>query len=334
MIWRTLIFALALVLGLRLPAVAHEVRPALLQITETADGHFDVLWKHPTAGEMAVHLVPHISGGLIDREPSGVSAAPNAEIMIWRGLAGGAEGHTVSIEGLERTITNVLLSVHLRNGDRVNAVLKPESPSFDLEGEKLGLPVLAYLRLGVEHILTGVDHLMFVLGLLLLLRGSWTLLKTVTAFTVAHSITLALATLGVIHPIPALVEALVALSIVFVAVELSRSYRGAEGLTIRYPWIIAFIFGLLHGTAFASGLVQIGLPPDDIPLALLMFNAGIELGQLLFIAAALAVAWAIRRSPRALPAWSRWIPPYAIGSFAAYWFIERLDAALTYANAS
>jgi hydrogenase/urease accessory protein HupE len=331
---RELILAFVLLLGLIVPAAAHEVRPALLQITETGEGRLDIVWKRPITGALALHIVPHISGGLTEGQPSGVTAAPDAAITVWRGVPGAMEGRTVSIDGLDRTITDALLSIRLKNGERISAVLRPASPSFTVGGGARGLPVLAYFGLGVGHILTGIDHLMFVLGLLLLLRGSWTLLKTVTAFTLAHSTTLALVVFGLIHPLAPLVEALVALSIVFVALELSRFYRGKDGLTIRYPWVIAFTFGLLHGTAFASGLMQIGLPADDIPLALLLFNLGIEAGQLLFIAAVLGLVWLIRRSPHPLPSWSRWIPPYAIGSFAVFWFIERLGSALSYALAS
>src|SRR5208283_2885145 len=146
--------------------------------------------------------------------------------------------------------------------------------------------------------------------------------------TVAHSITLAATALHVITVRPAVIEALVALSILFVAIELVRSYRGKNGLTVRYPWLIAFTFGLLHGAAFAGALAEIGLPPHAIPLALLLFNLGVETGQLAFIAAVLCIAWLLTKAPKKIPFWTRWVPPYAIGSFAAFWLIDRIQTAL------
>jgi hypothetical protein len=163
---------------------------------------------------------------------------------------------------------------------------------------------------------------------MLLVRRLVTLIKTITAFTVAHSITLAATTLQLITVRPAVIEALVALSILFVAVELVHHYRGKNGFTVRYPWLIAFTFGLLHGSAFAGALSEIGLPPHAIPVSLLLFNFGVELGQLLFVAVVLCIGWALGQMPRELPAWSRWLPLYAIGSCSAYWFLERLHTAL------
>jgi hydrogenase/urease accessory protein HupE len=310
---------------------AHEVRPAYLEVTERADGRADVLWKQPSMGAMAIRLVPHISGGLLERPPSSVSTAPNFEIRAWRGLKPGPQGidgRTVTIEGLDRTITDVLVVVTLKTGDSVQEVLRPQNPSLALHIAKTGMAVPAYLTLGIEHILTGIDHLSFVLGLLLLVHGRVNLFKTITAFTIAHSITLAATTLHLITVQPSLIEALVAFSILFVAVELVHLYQGREGLTVRFPWVIAFTFGLLHGSAFAGALKEIGLPPNDIPLSLLLFNVGVELGQLLFVAAIMALGWLISKLPRALPAWTRWVPPYAIGGFAGFWFLERLSTAL------
>jgi len=321
-----------LVLLSTVPASAHEVRPAFLEITQQNNGHFDVLWKQPSAGLAAVRLVPHISGGLLERKPSSVEAASNFQICVWRNIdAGkqGVEGRTIQIEGLPRTITDVLVVVTLANGDTEQEILRPEHPDVTLHLEKIGLAVPAYITLGIEHILTGVDHLSFVLGLLLLVRNRIMLLKTITAFTVAHSITLAATALHFITVQPALIESLVAFSILFVAVELVHLYRGREGLTVRFPWIIAFTFGLLHGSAFAGALAEIGLPPNNIPLSLLLFNVGVELGQLMFVAFVIAIAWALTKLPRQLPDWTRWIAPYAIGSFSGFWFLERLHTALS-----
>lgn len=313
------------------PAWSHEVRPALLQITERPNNHYDLLWKQPSLGPMAVRLVPHISGGLLEGAPSAIETAPNFQIHVWRNLPAGSqglEGRTLQIEGLEQTITNVLVSITLANGESVQHILHPQNPSLTFHLHKTGVAVPVYVMLGLEHILTGIDHLGFVLGLLLLVRQRRMLIKTVTAFTGAHSITLAATTLHVIAVRPSVIEALVALSILFVAVELVHSYRGENGLTVRYPWVIAFTFGLLHGSAFAGALAAIGLPPHAIPLSLLLFNVGVELGQLLFIAVVLSIGWALSKWPKQLPAWTRWVPPYAIGSFSAFWFLERLYTVL------
>jgi hypothetical protein len=312
-------------------ACGHEVRPAFLQITELSDGRYDILWKQPSQGTMAVRLIPHVSGGLLEGSPSAIETAANFQIQIWHDVdagTAGLDGRTLEIEGLRQTITDVLVSITPTNAEAIQWSLRPQSPSLVLHLRQNGLAVPAYLTLGVEHILTGTDHLCFVLGLLLLVRNRIMLLKTITAFTLAHSITLAATALHLISVRPALIEALVALSILFVAVELVHFYRGREGLTVRLPWLIAFTFGLLHGSAFAGALAQIGLPPNAVPLSLLLFNVGVELGQILFLAVMLGIGVVLARLPRALPAWTRWVPPYAIGIFAAVWFLERVHAAI------
>jgi hydrogenase/urease accessory protein HupE len=314
-------------------ASAHEVRPAYLQVTEDAQHRLTLFWKQPVMGDVAVRLEPHLSGVDLDQAPAEEQAAPGFRIKRWKDVPagpGGLVGQTLTIEGLDRTITDALVSVTLSDGRQLRQILKPEHPSLALDfAARQGLPIPAYLELGVEHILTGVDHLMFVLGLMLLVAGRWQLLRAITAFTLAHSLTLAASALGWVRVEPSIVEALVAMSIVFLAVELARSYRGQTGLTVRYPWLIAFTFGLLHGFAFAGALAEVGLPPDAIPLSLFLFNLGVEIGQLLFVTAVLAVAWMIRRvMARPLPGWTRFAAPYGIGSFAGYWMIERLVIAI------
>jgi hydrogenase/urease accessory protein HupE len=314
------------------PGLSHEVRPAFLQIAEQANGHYDVLWKQPSMGILAVHLVPHISGGFLEHRPSAIESASTFELHIWRNLdpgPSGLEGRTLTIDGLDRTITDVLVSITLADDRSFQEILRPGSPGLVLRLRQSGAEVSAYLGMGVEHILTGADHLSFILCLLLLVRPWMNLIKAVTAFTVAHSITLAATALHVITVRPSLIEALVALSILFVAVELVHGLRGRIGLTARYPWLIAFIFGLLHGSAFAGALAQIGLPPHAIPFSLLMFNIGVEIGQLLFIGVAIFIGWALLRLFKEFPAWTRWVLPYAIGSLSAFWFIGRLQTALS-----
>jgi hypothetical protein len=330
---RGLALALLAWLGVASAAGAHEVRPALLQIVETGPHAYDVTWKQPALGDMVIHLRPHLSGGALEAAPASESAEPGFVEKTWHVTAGPPlEGQTVRIEGLAETVTDVLLRVTAADGRQVDGVLKPSAPSQVLALDKpSGLAVPAYLRLGVEHILTGFDHLLFVLGLLLLVGPGWRLVKTITAFTVAHSLTLALAALGYISVPSTVIEALVALSIVFVATELAPGRR-ADTLARRRPWLIAFCFGLLHGMAFAGALAEIGLPAKAAPQALFLFNVGVEIGQLAFIGAVLALLWLVRRTPaRSLverPALARWAPPYAIGGLAAFWLIERVVAAV------
>jgi hydrogenase/urease accessory protein HupE len=309
-------------------ARAHEVRPALIQIVEASARDYDITWKQPTAGDMAVHLVPHLSGGALEVPPASQDAEPGFLIRVWR-IKGGKplEGQTVSVEGLPLSVTDVLLRITLANGQEIDSVLRPAAPSQVLKlAAPQGIAVPGYLRLGVEHILTGFDHLLFVLGLLLLTGPNWRVVKAISAFTVAHSITLALAALGYVRFPSAVIEALVALSIVFVACELAPGSR-PDTLTKRYPWLIAFTFGLLHGLAFAGALSQIGLPPKAAPQALFLFNVGVEIGQLIFIAVAVGAmrlyALARERFRWREAAWAHAAPAYVIGGLASYWLIER-----------
>jgi len=312
--------------------MAHEVRPALLQITETGPAQYEVLWKQPVVGDMGIRLNPKLSSGGLDGPPTRQMLAPGFLIREWT-VKGGPPlaGQTVRIEGLEHSVTDVLVRVALADGQAINAVVRPARPSMVIApGGPVGLAVPAYLRLGVEHILTGVDHLLFVLGLMLLIGPSWRVVTAVTAFTAAHSVTLALAALEVVKVSSPVVEALVALSIVFVAHELIRPAQAPPTLTRRHPWLIAFAFGLLHGLAFAGALAEVGLPPGAAPQSLLLFNVGVELGQLVFIALALGLmlglGWAARRLKLTPAPFLRLAPAYAIGGCATYWLIERVMA--------
>ena len=325
---------LFLALFLMLPGAvrAHEVRPAFLQITERSDGRADVLWKQPSAGMLVVPLRPRIARGLIDRKADRVESAQNFEVRHWDGVALGAQGlngREVRIDGLDKTITDTLVLIRLKSGDSESRILTPAAPAMIIDAHA-GAAVPAYLLLGIEHILTGLDHLLFVFGLLLLSSGWRQLLRTITAFTAAHSITLVLSALKVIALDPGLVEAMVAWSILFLAVELVRKARGQDGLTLSQPWLVAFGFGLLHGAAFAGALHQIGLPEGNIPLSLLLFNVGVEIGQLLFVAAVMAALALLARLrwPAATPRLAWMAASYAIGSFSFFWFLERLHAAI------
>ncbi len=238
--------------------------------------------------------------------------------------AGGLEGGTIHIAGLSATVVDVLVRLQQLNGRTQVIRLTPSAPSFVVEATPSRWRLATtYLQLGTDHILTGIDHLLFVLGLLLIVGNHWTLFKTITAFTVAHSITLAVATLGYASaPLPPL-NAAIALSILFLGPEIVRVWRGQSSLTIRYPWVVAFVFGLLHGFGFASGLKATGLPQADIAWALLLFNVGVELGQVFFVFLILGMARSFRALEIRWPRWALALPGYTVGTLGAYWTIQR-----------
>ena len=334
-LWRTARLLAATSAGMiLLPLMAHEVRPAYLEITESAPSRFTVLLKLPQIGDQVFGLSPVWPERCTD------ATAPKRELLghfaIERRLVdceGGLAGQRIEIAGLATTMTDVLVRVAFLDGQVQTELLKPARPTLVVAERANAWGVArTYLALGVEHILLGVDHLLFVLGLLLLVNGRARLVKTVTAFTVAHSITLALATLGVVHVPQAPVEAVIALSIVFLANEIAQGMRratpanAAPGFTARNPWVVAFIFGLLHGLGFAGALAEVGLPQVDILLALLCFNVGVEVGQLAFIAAVLAVTEIARRLRWTASSRFTQVPPYAIGTLAMFWVFQRAAA--------
>lgn len=309
------------------PVCAHEVRPASLDITETADGTLDFYWRQPINGEYTIAIHPVLSSGWLDQEPQQTLATDTSLIRIWhvRHPDQPLSGQQLSIRGLDRTITDVLVTINSKAGKVNSHLIKASDPVMVISGTGEGASSIPeYLWLGLTHIWTGYDHLLYVLGLILLIQSRRSLLLTISAFTVAHSITLACAALNLVHMRQGAVEAVIALSIVYVAVELIHSRQRRPGLAQRYPWVIAFVFGLLHGFGFAGALQQIGLPQDAVALALLLFNLGIEIGQLLFVAAVLAAGWLCFRlllpSRRVLLA----TLPYGIGSFASFWLLQRL----------
>jgi hydrogenase/urease accessory protein HupE len=319
---------LALLLLLSSPAFAHEVRPAYLELHEDAANTFRVLWKTPMRGDMRLSLSPAFSGQTQTLTPIATRQTGSAAVQTWRmKVIKPLRGQSVRIAGLEGTMTDVLVRMEFADGTSWSKRLTPAQPAADIPAQQSGWSVAGeYMKLGVEHILLGIDHLLFVLALLLITHGGWKLVKTVTAFTVAHSITLALAALGLVHVPQAPVEAVIALSIVFVAAEILRARDGHQGIAIRAPWIVAFTFGLLHGFGFAGALSEIGLPQGHIPHALLFFNLGVELGQLLFIAAVMSFIALIGRMRFRFPRWAELVPPYAIGSMAMFWVIQRTAA--------
>ena len=324
-----LLVSLLLCFGLQ--ATAHEIRPAYLEITEQSAHEFTVFWKQPTMGEFSLRLRPRMGSWLKDSLAT-TTFTDNYLIRRWeiRMGADSLNGQKIVIEGLNATMTDVLVVVNFLNGESVTRLLKPVDPSFTiLRSQHESVPVAAYLQLGITHILFGIDHLLFVLGLLLLVSGTRRLIKTITAFTIAHSITLALATLHLVNVPQSAAEATIALSIVFLALELTRHYQGRDGLTYHYPWIVAFVFGLLHGFGFAGALAEVGLPAASIPMALFLFNVGVEIGQLLFVFTVLGLIWIYQKKGPSLPSRARYAVPYIIGSLAAFWFIPRMAGMIT-----
>jgi len=319
--------AAAITLGSRGAPLAHPLDPTLLELRESAGGQVAVLWRVPRSGNTAplrLALPPRCVQQTAPEAGDGVGPHVSYRWRVDCG-ASGLVGERIGVEGLGDRRTEALLRVHLADGRLVQSVLRGDQPALTVPARIGRLDVARdYVRLGFEHILTGLDHLLFVLGLVLLVHGRRALLWTITAFTAGHSVTLSLAVLGVVRVPPAPVEALIAVTIFAVAVELTRDRSVREGWMRRAPWLMAFTFGLLHGLGFAGALAQVGLPSGEIPVALFAFNVGIEVGQLVFVAAVLAA----RAGLRALPA--RWtettarVPAYVIGSLSAFWVIDRV----------
>lgn len=309
-------------------AHAHEIRPAYLQLNEVAPGSYDLLWKVPANGDRVLDIQPRFDDRLTLTPSTEATEISGFAVYRYR-LTGDAAlpGTSFSVPNLPNTTVDVLANLTFQDGTRHTFLLNPKNNVATIPAAPSAWQVvITYTRLGVEHILLGIDHLLFVASLMLIVRGWRMLLETITAFTVAHSITLALATFGLVSLPPAPVETMIALSIVLVAVEAIRLRRGETSIAIQWPWLVAFAFGLLHGFGFAGALTEIGSPQGDIPLALLFFNIGVELGQILFIAIILAVTFAVSRLvriPRAAPI----AAAYAIGTIASFWVFERMDAA-------
>jgi hydrogenase/urease accessory protein HupE len=325
---RRLLLMLTMVLAANVPGIAsgHEVRPGYLELRQTGADTWSVLWTVPAQGEMRLSIHPQFPASCaLASEPIALQAAGAYTERTTIACKGGLVGLAIGIDGLSTTMTDVLVR-SVRADDSVQvARLTPSAPAFVFEAVPGSLEVArAYTALGIEHILGGIDHLLFVLGLLLIVRNKWVLVKTITAFTVAHSVTLAAATLGWVHVPQPPVEAVIALSILFLASELAKQRRGYAGLMERYPWIVAFTFGLLHGFGFAGALREVGLPESDIPLAMFTFNVGVELGQLMFVGTVLLAMAALRRFLSRVPAWVHAMPAYGIGTMAAFWWLQRM----------
>ena len=326
--WFLGVIALVVLLVPIFPRAArgHESQPGSLDMRQLAGDRYEVVWKAPIYyGRPHPARVELPAGWRTVVDPT-ERTLPDA-IVTRRVVAvgeKGVEGSVVSFPGLEGTITDVFVRISRIDGTAMTAVVHPTNPKAVLRGERSWHTTAGeYIGLGFHHIMLGVDHLLFVLGLLLIVRGRMTLLKTISSFTVAHSITLAIATLGYASaPLPPL-NAAIALSILFLGPEIVRSWRGETSLTIRFPWIVAFLFGLLHGFGFASGLSTTGMPKAELPWALLFFNVGVELGQVGFVAVTVLLSKAFRVLMIRWPVWVERAPGYAVGVCGAYWTVQR-----------
>lgn len=320
----------AIALALPSSAQADDFRPAYLQITQTGPTTYEIVWKVPALNEDAVLKVrPRFPPDITSSSGQRHSFADGISVKRWRiESSSGLEGKEVAFEGLAEARIDVLARLVRTDGsEQIERILSVD-PRFQIKPNPGPLEVVqTYMELGIEHILLGFDHLCFVLALMLIVRGTRRLIWTVTAFTIAHSITLALATLDVIHVARPPVEATIALSIIFVANEIIQQRRRREGIASRRPWLVAFAFGLLHGLGFAGALAEVGLPATAIPLALLFFNVGVEIGQLLFIAAVLLAMRLLSKAPERQPQvrYAPVITAYGIGGIASYWLIERVS---------
>ncbi|MGE0625331.1 MAG: HupE/UreJ family protein [Pseudomonadales bacterium] len=303
-----------------LAAVAHEVRPAYLSIEETEPGVHRVTWKQPVLGEYRLALdpvLPEHCEVLSEGLPENTGAALISRWDVRCDLSHGV----IFIQGLSRTLTDVMVRITRLDGEQQTYMLKPDAPTLDLQDPVP--PIAAYLTLGVEHLIFGIDHILFVIGLVLFIPDRWMLLKTITAFTVAHSLTLALSVLELVRLPQGPVEAVIALSILFLARELMLPEEKRSALMRVRPWLMAFTFGLLHGFGFAGALADIGLPEGDLALALFLFNVGIEIGQLMVIAVMIAITWISHRlHTLESSVWQRAFT-VLMGVAAAYWTIDR-----------
>jgi len=310
---------------------AHEARPAYLEIKETAPNQYSILWRTPVLAGMRLPVRLELPDDVKElREPKVEELADSLVERHWIDAGpNGLAGKRIDFVGLQVTITDAVIHVEMLDGRKWTTIAHPSQPWVEIAASQSWLGVVGtYIVQGIRHILFGADHMLFVLGLLLIVKDRWMLLKTVTAFTVAHSITLAIATLGYAEVPVVPLNAAIALSILFLGPEIVRSWRGETSFTIRHPWVVAFAFGLLHGFGFASALTSAGLPRHELPLALVSFNVGVELGQLAFIALVLALERSFRILEVRWPRWAEALPGYTVGSLGAFWTIQRIGILL------
>jgi hypothetical protein len=319
--------ALILLILLNSAAIAHEARPCYLEVTETSPGQYAVLWRTPMLAGMRLPVLLKLPEGVRDLKDPVVEELTDSLVeRRWiTADANGLAGQRIAFPGLQATITDVLVRIKLLDDRSWSVIVHPSQAYIEIAAPQSYLEVMAgYIVHGIRHISLGADHLLFLLGLLLIVRDRWMLVKTVTAFTLAHSVTLALATLGLATLPVAPLNAAIALSILFLGPEIVRTWRGESSFTIRHPWVVAFAFGLLHGFGFASALTSAGLPRAELPLALLSFNVGVEIGQLGFIVLVLLLKRAFGILEVRWPRWAEALPGYTVGSLGAFWTLQRV----------
>jgi len=309
-------------------SLADEIRPGYLEIKENSENVFSVLWKVPAKGNRKLSLQAQLPANCVNKTQASTQFIDAAYIQRWiTTCEGGLVGNSISIAGLESTNTEVILHLEFIDGNSQSAQFTPTKNSYTILAEASSLQVVTtYTIFGIEHILKGVDHLLFVFALLLIVSSTRKLVATITAFTLAHSITLGAATLGFVYVPQQPVEAVIALSILFLAVEIVHGKQGRSGYTESWPWLVAFIFGLLHGFGFAGALSEIGLPQQAIPLALIFFNVGVELGQLLFVSGIVLFTWLLHQfNQKKLISRAETAVVYSIGGLASFWLFERIS---------
>jgi len=323
---RLLVLSLVAVFAAQARAArAHESRPAYLEIKEVAPARYDVLWRTPVNAGSRLPILLELPGDV--ETVTAPTIRELADSIVERRIVtapNGLGGRRIEFVGLQATITDVLVRVEMRDGARLTDVVRPSRPWIEIAASRSrGAVAAAFVLHGIRHIAFGADHLLFVLGLLLIVKDRRTLLKTVTAFTLAHSVTLAIATFGYAEvPVPPL-NAAIALSILFLGPEIVRCWRHETSVTTRCPWLVAFLFGLLHGFGFAGALTGAGLPRHDLPPALLGFNAGVEIGQVAFVVLVVCLERAFRQLEIRWPRWVAAAPGYSVGALGAFWTIQR-----------
>ncbi|HXJ33230.1 MAG TPA: HupE/UreJ family protein [Candidatus Eisenbacteria bacterium] len=309
-------------------ASAHPLAPSLLEVRELGAGRVGVRWKVPVLGVPGARVVPELPEGCRDLGPRRSATDASAVEVAWTAECGeqGLVGARIAVGGLTPFSPPAVVRVVMADGRVAQALVTADQPFLVVPARSRPLDVAwGYARLGVEHILSGPDHLLFVLGLVLLTTTTWQLLGTVTAFTLGHSVTLTAAVLGLVALPVRPIEAAIAASVFLLAVEVARD-PGSRSAIRRRPWVMAALFGLLHGFGFAAALTQAGLPQDEVPLALLAFNIGIEIGQAFFVVVVVALRALAGPLVARVPRWVTRVPVYAMGSLAAFWWMERTAA--------
>lgn len=327
--WR---FSVLLVVSMVLAAAsasAHPLAPSLLDLRELGGGRVAVIWKASRFTAPGARVAPMLPASCQAQDAPVAKVDDDSVTRTWTVTCdpAGLVGAQIGFSGLGEARIDALVRVTLADGRVIRGIVRAANPLLTVPERERRLDVVRdYVRIGIEHILTGLDHLLFVAGLVMLVRGRRQLLETVTAFTVGHSITLSLSVLDIVRVPSRPTELLIALSVFLLAVELAREPSAPPSILRRRPWVMAVLFGLLHGLGFAGALREIGLPQAEVPLALFSFNVGIEIGQLAFVTVLLAAGALLRRVNVAWPRWAQLVPLYTMGSLAAFWCFERAAA--------